>query len=406
MRFSEKQLRAMSWWCPGSGTEGLDAIVCDGAVRSGKTLCLGLGFVCWAMGCFAGKSFAMCGKTARALRRNLVTTLLPALQAWGFACETKEQALRIRIGKRENRFFLFGGRDEGSAALIQGVTLAGVLLDEVALMPRSFVEQALARCSVEGSKFWFSCNPAGPEHWFYREWIRRAGEKRALYLHFTMADNPGLSPRVRQRYEGLYTGIFYERFVLGRWAAATGLIYPFMDEGMAAKDPGECSAYAVSCDYGTRNPSSFGLWGRKGGVWYRVAEYYHDGRRDGARTDEEHYGALRELCMGKHIGRVVVDPSAASFIECIRRHGEFPVQAAHNDVLQGIRKTALALKEERVRICRCCRDTWREFALYRWQAGKEAPVKENDHAMDDLRYFVTSVLDGGGAFYALAASRS
>ncbi|MFR4757716.1 MAG: hypothetical protein ACLT9P_06070 [Evtepia gabavorous] len=79
--------------------------------------------------------------------------------------------MKIRCGGVENTYFLFGGKDEGSAALIQGVTLAGVLLDEVALMPRSFVEQACARCSVTGAKFWFSCNPAGPGHWFYREWI-------------------------------------------------------------------------------------------------------------------------------------------------------------------------------------------------------------------------------------------
>lgn len=407
MRFSEKQLRALTWWCPGSPSCGCDAIICDGAVRSGKTLCLGLGFVCWAMARFSGQSFALCGKTVRSLRRNLITTLLPMLHAAGFACTLKSAELLVRAGKGENRFYLFGGRDEGSAALIQGMTLAGVLFDEVALMPRSFVEQALARCSVAGSRFWFSCNPEGPEHWFYREWVRKAEARRALYLHFTMADNPALPAAVRARYEGLYSGTFYERFVQGRWVAAQGLIYPFMQADRMACDPpgGPYDDFAVSCDYGTRNPSSFGLWALKEGVWYRIDEYYHDGRRDGARTDEEHYQGLRELCGGRPVSRVVVDPSAASFLEVIRRHGEFPAMPAVNDVLSGIRRTGLALKEGRVRICRGCGATWREFSCYRWMDGKEAPRKEDDHAMDDLRYFVSTVLDRPDGFCAVAVAR-
>lgn len=128
----------------------------------------------------------------------------------------------MRYGGRETTSTSSAGSNEASAALIQGVTLAGVLLDEAALMPRSFVEQACARCSEAGSKLWFSCNPAGPEHWFYREWVLGAEEKRAQYIHFTMADNPALSDRVRQRYERMFQGTFYQRFVLGLWVAAEG----------------------------------------------------------------------------------------------------------------------------------------------------------------------------------------
>ena len=163
-RFSEKQKRVMSWWGPKSPDRDRDAIICDGAVRSGKTLCMGLSFVCWAMTQFKGQQFAFCGKTAVSLRRNLLQELLPVLGELGFACREKrsENLLLVRRDGRENRFYLMGGKDEGSAALIQGVTLAGVLLDEVALMPRSFVEQAIARCSVSGSRIWFNCNPEGP----------------------------------------------------------------------------------------------------------------------------------------------------------------------------------------------------------------------------------------------------
>lgn len=408
--FSQKQLQALSWWCPGSPYENRDAIICDGAVRSGKTLCLGISFAAWALCRFQDRSFAICGKTVRSLKRNLITTLLPALHEAGFRCEMKaaENRIDISCGKHCNRFYLFGGRDEGSSALIQGITLSGVLFDEVALMPRSFVEQALARCSVEGSKFWFNCNPENPQHWFYREWIRQAERRNALYLHFTMEDNPSLSPQIRARYRGLYAGTFYERFVLGKWVAAQGLVYPFMTDAMLCGAPGDCESYAVSCDYGTVNPSSFGLWGKKDGVWYRVDEYYYDSRSAGSqRTDEEHYAGLEQLCGKREIESVVVDPSAASFIEVIRRHGRYRVLPAQNEVLDGIRRVSVALKQGDVKICRNCADAVREFGLYRWNDDKnrDAPVKENDHAMDDIRYFVTTLLQREDAFFAIAAPR-
>ncbi len=408
--FSPKQLQALSWWCPGSPAETKDAVICDGAVRSGKTLCLGISFAAWALFRFHDRSFAICGKTIRSLKRNLITTLLPALADAGFQCSflTAENRIDITFGKRMNRFYLFGGRDEGSSALIQGITLAGVLFDEVALMPRSFVEQALARCSVEGSKFWFNCNPENPQHWFYREWILKREEKNALYLHFTMEDNPSLSPEILARYRGLYSGAFYERFVQGKWVAAEGLVYPFMTDAMFCAAPESCDRYAVSCDYGTVNPASFGLWGSRGGVWYRIDEYYFDSRRAGSqRTDEEHYAALAELIGGREIESITVDPSAASFMEVIRRHGVYRVVPADNDVLDGIRRVSVALKQGDIKICRCCADSIREFGLYRWNDdhARDAPVKENDHAMDDIRYFVTTLLRREDAFFAVAAPR-
>ena len=243
----------------------------------------------------------------------------------------------MRFGNAQNRFYYFGGKDEGAAALIQGVTLSGVLFDEVALMPRSFVEQAMARCSVAGSRFWFNCNPEHPEHWFYREWILQAERKNALYLHFTMDDNPSLSERVKRRYENLYTGAFYDRFVRGKWVAVYGAVYPMMaNESMYCKPPGGAmEEYCVSCDYGTVNPTSMGLWGKKDGVWYRLDEYYFDSRKEGfQKTDEEHYAALKALAGTRKIRQVVVDPSAASFIEVIRRHGVFRVTPAQNSVVR------------------------------------------------------------------------
>ncbi|MBQ8550791.1 MAG: PBSX family phage terminase large subunit [Clostridia bacterium] len=408
--FSEKQLTALCFWHDESPYRDCDALICDGAVRSGKSVCMFLSFVFWSFYRFSSADFAICGKTVTSLHRNLITPMTEVLRDMGFECRVlKSQGiLKIALDGRENTFYLFGGRDESSAALIQGMTLSGVLFDEAALMPRSFVEQALARCSVEGSKFFFNCNPQGPSHWFYREWIKKSEEKRALYLHFTMAENPSLSPDILRRYTSLYSGTFYERFVLGRWVAAEGLVYPFFREEDMADPPERCHKYYISCDYGTVNPSSFGLWGLCDGVWYRLKEYYYSSRTAGQqKTDEEYYRELERLAGENRITAVICDPSAASFMTCIKRHGRFTVIPAKNDVLDGIRRVSDCLRSSRIRICRGCSDAAREFSLYRWDeaAVKDAPKKENDHAMDDIRYFVSTVLYGGAAGVAVAARR-
>lgn len=393
--FSRTQLRALSWWSDSSPYRDLDAVICDGAVRSGKTLCMGISFVCWAMRRFDGERFGICGKAKTSIRRNLIEPLLPVLRDIGFDVNdlVTKSLIEISYKGRRNSFYLFGGKDEGSQSLIQGVTLAGVLMDEVVLMPRSFVEQACARCSVSGSKIWFNCNPESPHHWFYLEWIKKARERRALYLHFSLEDNPSLSKRIIDRYKRMYSGDFYRRFILGEWVLPSGRVYDFFTEDMLAPVPESCSEHIVSCDYGTKNPSSFGLWGRSGETWYRLREYYYDARREGAqKTDGEYVAELKALCRGIVPSRVIVDPSAASFIEALKRAG-FRTEKAENDVLSGIRLTAELLKSGRIRICRGCDDSLREFYEYRWdeKSGKDAPLKQFDHAMDDIRYFAAGI---------------
>lgn len=397
--FSGKQITVLTWWCAQSPYAGRDAIICDGAVRSGKTLCTSLSFVLWALDSFENGSFALCGKTVTSLTRNVVRPLTAQLESMGMSCALRQSEHRLTVtrGGRQAQFYLFGGRDESSASLIQGVTLCGILLDEVALMPRSFVEQAIARCSVSGSRMWFNCNPEHPGHWFYREWICKREEKNALYLHFTMRDNPALPEHIRRRYETLYSGAFYQRFVEGKWVACEGLVYPGFSESDLCDAPGGCDAYYLSCDYGTVNPFSLGLWGHSGGVWYRIAEYYYDSRRAGQqKTDEEYYEALCALAEDRPLLGVVCDPSAASFLTLIRRKGRYPAIPAVNDVTDGIRQVSDALRQGEIKICRGCRDTVREFSLYRWDenGAKDRPIKENDHAMDDIRYFVATVLRG------------
>lgn len=396
--FSKKQLKVLNWWCRHSTDHTKNGIICDGAVRSGKTLCMSISFVCWAFYAFNATSFAICGKTIASLRRNVITPLLPVLKDLGFSCDYKisRNYLEITRGNVTNRFYLFGGRDESSASLIQGMTLGGIMLDEVALMPRSFVEQALARCSLDKSKYFFNCNPEHPYHWFYIEWIKKHKEKNVLYLHFSMEDNPSLSESVKNRYKRLYSGAFYERFIEGKWVTADGLVYPMFDASRHIKKfDGQVSEYYLSCDYGTVNPFSLGLWGRGKDAWYRIDEYYHSSREAGVQlTDEEYYSALEKLVGDKNIKAIIIDPSAASFIQTVKRHNKYKVIKAENDVAVGINNVCQALKNDEIFICPCCTDIIREFSIYRWDntIKKDAPKKENDHAMDDMRYFVSTVL--------------
>lgn len=204
-----------------------ETIICDGAVRSGKTIVMTLSFVLWAMTYFNHTNFAICGKTVSNAERNILRPF-QQIEGMPFTLNYKisNRMLTVQSGDKENYFYLFGGKDESSYALIQGLTLAGVLFDEVALMPQSFVDQAIARTlSFANAKIWFNCNPESPNHWFYKEWITNE-ERKYKHLHFLMRDNPILTEREIQRAESLFTGVFYDRYIRGMWVRAEGIIFP------------------------------------------------------------------------------------------------------------------------------------------------------------------------------------
>ena len=391
----------MLWWRD-PRHRSRDGILCDGSVRSGKTLSMTVGFFLWSMSAFDGERFALCGKTIEALRRNVTSQAPGWLEGvLTFREHRSENRITVTAPGRRNEYYLFGGKDESSYALIQGMTLAGVLFDEAALMPRSFVEQALARCSVAGSRFWFNCNPAGPEHWFYREGLCRREEKNLLHLHFTMEDNPALAPEIRARYESLYSGVFYDRYVRGLWVAAEGLIYDMFrrERHVLREAPERAGDLYVSVDYGTRNPAVFLLWQRERGRerWVCLREYYWDGRkRMRQKTDGEYADDLGGLLGGENPRAVIVDPSAASFITELRRRG-YSVLPGDNRVADGIRAVGQLLRTDALAFAPECAHTLREFGSYVWDEGAAAqgldrPVKDNDHCMDAVRYFVMTVV--------------
>jgi len=403
---SENQQKVFRWW----NDRTLDALICDGSVRSGKTAAMSCSFILWAMKNFSGANFGICGNTVQAVERNIIAPLTQMIDITYYFrikyTSAGKHMLTVSGGGKENYFYIFGGKDEASYKLIQGITLAGVFFDEVALMPESFVNQAIARTlSVDGAKLWFSCNPDSPNHWFYTEWIKKAEEKKALRLHFTMHDNPTMTPAKIARTESMFSGVFYERYVLGKWVVAEGLVYTMFSTEKHVGLPEELPRgdWYISIDYGTVNPTSMGLWLKAyNGQSYRVRESYYDARKEGvSRTDEEHYAELERLAGDLPINSVIVDPSAASFIECIRRHGRFRVRKADNDVITGIRNVSNALQSCELHFTPECADTLREFTLYRWDSKRPdtAVVKENDHAMDDIRYYVTTIIhDKGGSF--------
>ncbi len=422
--FSKKQKQVLTWWLPTSPVKDRDGIIADGAIRSGKTVSMSLSYVMWAMTTFSGQNFGMCGKTIGSFRRNVLFWLKLMLKSRGYGVVDHRSDNLIVVSKNgiENYFYIFGGKDERSQDLIQGITLAGCFFDEVALMPESFVNQATGRCSVDGSKFWFNCNPDGPYHWFKVNWIdksvgflgkKKADElkkqnivlKRLLYIHFTMDDNLSLSEKVKERYRSMYTGVFYKRYIRGLWAVAEGIIYDMFSEEKHVQNILQFfknltnSGRYVSVDYGTQNATVFLLW-NKGidGKWYCIREYYYSGReKEEQKTDDQYIEDFKRFLDGTEIKAVIVDPSAASFIAALRKAG-FSVIKAKNDVEDGIRVVGMLLNQGKIVFSESCINTRKEFASYAWdkkaaERGEDKPIKTMDHAMDAVRYFCYTILN-------------
>lgn len=405
---SDKQKKILAF-----GYSKYRSLVCYGSVRSGKTSLMTIAFIDWAMRNFNGQRFGICGVTVGSAVANIIdpyTALSYSRKKYAVDYVSSTKLLTVSKGNVTNTFEVFGGKDEASYKLIQGRTLAGVLLDEVVLMPRSFVYQATARCSVAGSKLWFNCNPDSPRHWFYLEYILKAHEKNALVLHFELSDNPSLTDEIKHDYETSYHGVFYDRYIRGLWVVAEGLVYQFEKEseytctdeeargihkGKNGEDREGGGLWYISIDYGITNPFAALLWRVTPDCAYIVDEYYFASKEQGRRkTDAEHADSVEELAGSRPIDTVIVDPSANSFKEEMWRRGKLSVIDADNSVLDGIQVTDQMLHDGSVKISERCVNTIAELGLYRWddKSAKTQPVKENDHAMDACRYLCNTVL--------------
>lgn len=404
----------LNWWMDTSPVKNYEGIIADGAIRSGKTVSMSLSFVFWAMESYNGENFIMAGKTINSFRRNVLVNLINMLRSRGYHCihhisgETPNMLEVSRKGAT-NYFYVFGGKDEGSQDLVQGITAAGAFFDEVALMPESFVNQATGRCSVEGSKYFFNCNPGGPLHWFKIGWIDKCEEKRLLYLHFTMDDNLSLTEKIKARFRSMYAGVFYLRYIKGLWKTAEGLIYTmFADDNLYDElddRTRHISAKSISVDYGTTNPCVFYEIWDDGQILWVENEYRWDSRSEAARrspnpqkTDAQ-YADDMAVFMGNRPEdqcMIIVDPSAASFIQELRSRG-WVVKEADNEVLDGIRKTGALFAKRQIRINRRkCPGLIGELQSYVWdekaaERGEEKPVKQLDHGPDAIRYKVNSL---------------
>jgi PBSX family phage terminase large subunit len=396
--FSRKQKKILKWW-EHTIINNYDFIIADGAIRSGKTISLICSFLKWSQTNFDNENFIIAGKSIGALKRNVIDPMRQIVNAWGWKDDYNISGNFIDIGT--NTYHMFGANTEASQDTLQGLTSAGALADEIVLFPRSFVDQMIGRCSVEGAKIFGNCNPNNPYHYFKTEFIDKAVEKMIYYLHFTMDDNLTLSEKVKDKYKRMFTGVFYKRYILGLWVMAEGIIYDMFDESKHVIDTSfikDFDQYYLSLDYGVHNAFSAGLWGSKSGIWHRIKEYYYSGKDKGKQKDNEaYYKDLIDFIGNRKIKSVIIDPSASSFIQTIKKYGKLHARNAKNDVKQGIENTSSALNEGKIYIDKNCKNTIKEFYSYSWDEkaalrGEDKPIKQNDHTMDDLRYFVNTII--------------
>lgn len=271
---------------------------------------------------------------------------------------------------------------------IRGMSIKYCYGDEMVSWEQGVFEMLKSRLDKPYSRFDGTCNPQGPEHW-----VKKFLDSRELDIfsqHYTLDDNPFLDTTVRAEMKREHTGVFYDRNILGMWVRAEGLVYPMFDNVVPTEERAY-DKYFISMDYGIQNATSMHVYGHCAGVWYSVREYYHSGRETGRqKTDEQYYEELVRLAGDLPIRAVIIDPSAASFITLVQQKHRFKVWDADNAVLEGIQNTAGVLAKKRLMINDCCVRQIAEFHAYCWDDNEkmDAPLKVNDHAMDDMRYFV------------------
>ena len=386
--------------------DGYEALICDGAIRSGKTIFCGLSFVLWAMSNFNECNFGIAGKTIASTERNILKPIMAIKYLklrFGMSYNRKENLLTIVRGNKRNYFYIFGGKDESSYQLVQGITLAGALLDEVALMPKSFVDQLTARCSVEGSKYFFNCNPSDPNHFFKKEWIDEKENKNAYYLHFTMEDNPSLSETIKSRYKSLYSGVFYQRYIEGLWVSAEGSIYreltEHIDEYLVDEYPNNFMMIINGIDFGgTKSSDAFVTIGiTKGFKQVYILESKQIVLEGNPITSDElnkQFIEYSKMIENKYKMTTITycDSAEPKLIEslrvaCIKAKSKTLIKnAKKSEIIERIKCTLTLIKQHRLKILRHNKAMIKALNDAKWDDKKSTP--EKDVRLDDFSYCV------------------
>ena len=337
--------------------------------------------------------YVIMGNTRETIRRNII---MPMQSIYG-----TNRVSSIRSGDNTCRMFgetvyCLGADNVAHADRIRGASIKYCYGDEVATWNPEVFDMLKSRLDKPYSCFDGALNPQSPNHWL-KEFLDSDAD---IYQQkYTIFDNPFLPKEFVDNLCKEYQGtVYYQRYIMGEWALAEGLIYPMYQDAIATPPDGDAEKWVLSLDYGTQNAFSAGLWGKYGPVWYRVREYYYSGRDTGVqKTDEEYAQALDAFTAG--VGdaynklRVIIDPSAASFIALLRKRGKYHVIPADNAVADGIRETATCMQTGKIKISPACVNLINEMGGYVWDdtAGEDRPIKVNDHACDDMRYFVKTM---------------
>ena len=397
--YTTKQQEFMGMW---QRSELKRLNILEGSVRSGKTWISLVLWAFWVSQMPKDKSFLMVAKTLTSLRRNTLDLLqaLVGTSNFTYSLPAKEARLFGRL------IYLEGVNDARAESKIRGMTLQGAYCDEITLFTEDFFAMLLSRLSEKGAKLIGTTNPDAPSHWLKENYLDRHDELDMLVMKFLIDDNEFLDPEYVKQLKAEYTGVFYNRFILGEWVRAEGIIYPQFND-VNITDGGHIftdeqapkgNEYALSLDYGTSNATNAGLWRIVSGVGWMLKEYHHDGRKSGQLTDEEHMNNIIKMVQsvpGAYpTTQVIVDPSAASLITCFRRHGGLQTLSADNTVIDGIRNCGSALLNRRAFFNQSCKNTIREIQNYAWDDSteEERPLKVDDHGADQFRYFVRTYL--------------
>ena len=388
--------------------------ILHGSVRSSKTINCTVRWLDYLVNGPQG-DLAMLGKTTATLQRNVLNDLFDIVGPKNYKWINRQQGELMVFGRR---IYCFGANNEDAESKIRGATFAGAYCDEANLYPQSVFNQLMARMSIKGAQCFCNCNPDNPYHWFYTDYITNDKIKDKKIWHFLMDDNLSLDQDYIESLKQMYTGVWYERMIEGKWVAAEGRIYDMFEENTHMIDTQafikssglntKAIKWIVGCDYGTATVMSWGLYGKlPNGTYLKVKEYYYDAMKTKVQKTDHEFAEEFDIWIkqsGVKPWAIFCDPSAASWKTELMRRG-YVVLNANNDVINGIRQVATMLNTQKFFIDKSCVNTKMEYSTYSWdpmaqKQGKDRPIKEHDHTCDTDRYVVyTDTLNGMSGVY-------